>query len=282
MAYANGKLPRRALQMTSGGRSLTKKAAAAYERVNYAFQSQFGTQLVFNSGWTGYRSLDQQQTLFDQLGYPAAAIPGTSNHGYGIAGDFGSGVSTYGSPQHKWMDTVGRRYGWIPLWESKGLARNTFEPWHWVYDESKDEHIPVPKPPVKEIDLYTKRAYLSTGKSHALAKGTWKTIAVTDTGSGTILTAPGEFESQIQMTLDGGTAGSVLQGRFIAVSVGSDGKAVTEVTYPIVETAISTGGSYVSFVQKGTNKDGQRIRFQLKAPEDGVTYTSVQVRTDYS
>jgi hypothetical protein len=137
MAYKNGQLPASVLVKTSDGEFLNKSAAASYERLNHEFVRKFGKRLGITSG---YRPISKQVALYKSMGYPAAAIPGTSNHGLGVACDFGSGVSIYGSPEHKWMDTVGRRHGWIPLWESLGKSRNLFEPWHWVHVPSKDRY----------------------------------------------------------------------------------------------------------------------------------------------
>lgn len=133
----NGKLPTSMLRKTSDGDYLATSAAASYERLNHEFTLAFSKRLSITSG---YRTYAKQVDLFHSLGYPAAAYPGQSNHGRGVACDFGSGVATYGSAEHRWMDTVGRRHGWIPLWESLGRKRNTFEPWHWVHVPSKDRY----------------------------------------------------------------------------------------------------------------------------------------------
>lgn len=137
MAVLNGKLPTSLLVKTSDGDYLTAPAAASYERLNHEFVGKFGKRLGITSG---YRPYSKQVELFLSLGYPKAARPGDSNHGWGLACDFASGVTTYGSQEHVWMDTVGRRHGWIPLWESLGRPRNKFEPWHWVYVASKDRY----------------------------------------------------------------------------------------------------------------------------------------------
>ncbi|RHA43679.1 D-alanyl-D-alanine carboxypeptidase family protein [Cellulomonas rhizosphaerae] len=137
MAVKNGQLPSSLLVRTSDGDLLVASAAASYERLNREFTKKFGKRLTITDG---YRSLARQHDMFDDLGYPKAAYPGQSNHGLGIACDFGSGVNTYTSAEHRWMDTVGRRHGWIPLWESLGKKRNDFEPWHWVHVPSKDRY----------------------------------------------------------------------------------------------------------------------------------------------
>lgn len=146
MVLKNGLLDSSLLQLTSGGRKLSTPAALSYERLDTVFERRFGKTLLFGDGWTGYRSLEQQVVLYDQLGYPKAAIPGTSNHGYGLAADFASGVNIYGSVEWRWMNTEGRTHGWVPL--NEGNLK--FEPWHWVYTQSRDQHYgeaPLNQPP---------------------------------------------------------------------------------------------------------------------------------------
>jgi|GEM_PF-6286841 len=132
-AATNGALPAALLATTTGGKRLSIPAAASYERLCATFQARFGIPLRFNAGWTGYRDLAAQQLLFAQLGYPRAAVPGTSNHGLGVAADL---ALTYGSVQWQWMNTTGRTHGWRPLNE-RNLA---FEPWHWQYSLALDQH----------------------------------------------------------------------------------------------------------------------------------------------
>jgi len=62
-----------------------------------------------------------------------AAVPGTSNHGWGKAVDFGSNVGmTFESASYKWLKEFGWIYGWNhPAWaEPTGAAP---EPWHWEW-----------------------------------------------------------------------------------------------------------------------------------------------------
>lgn len=101
-------------------------AVPAVTMLGNAFKKKFGYYPKIT--W-GYRSFDEQVKLHDEFGYPKAAVPGTSNHGWGLAFDFGSGIDKYNSPQWKWMNKWGRDYGFRPLNENN-LA---FEPWHWGY-----------------------------------------------------------------------------------------------------------------------------------------------------
>jgi LAS superfamily LD-carboxypeptidase LdcB len=49
-----------------------------------------------------------------------AAVPGTSNHGWGKAVDFAG--MTWTSANRRWMEANGGRYGFVPL---------SIESWHW-------------------------------------------------------------------------------------------------------------------------------------------------------
>ena len=58
-----------------------------------------------------YRSYEAQSELFATK--PGlAALPGTSNHGRGVALDLCGGVEDFGSPQHRWLRQNGAAYGW--------------------------------------------------------------------------------------------------------------------------------------------------------------------------
>ena len=63
-----------------------------------------------------------------------AAVPGTSNHGWGKAVDFreGAQLMTYDSPGYAWMVANAGIYGWI---QPKGMKQGgpVPEPWHWEW-----------------------------------------------------------------------------------------------------------------------------------------------------
>lgn len=107
-------------------------AAAGFEALNVAFKAEFGIALV---PVEGRRSSDRQNYLYQgyinhKAGFSLAAPPHTSNHEdeHGArAIDFGSGVATISSAQHKWLVANGPTYGWI--WTG-----GTFTPkegWHF-------------------------------------------------------------------------------------------------------------------------------------------------------
>ncbi len=61
-----------------------------------------------------------------------AAVPGRSNHGWGLAVDFSCGVESFGSPAHEWMRANAGRFGWFhPAWAQAGGSRP--EAWHWEF-----------------------------------------------------------------------------------------------------------------------------------------------------
>lgn len=123
--YPNGMLPTSALCPLDGtnGLVLRADAAVAFNRMAAAG----GMPCAGNS----YRSYAQQVALYRQK--PSlAAVPGTSNHGWGVAVDFACGTDTYGSPAYAWLKANAPRFGWThPAWAEPGGNRQ--EPWHWEY-----------------------------------------------------------------------------------------------------------------------------------------------------
>jgi LAS superfamily LD-carboxypeptidase LdcB len=71
-----------------------------------------------------YRPYDEQVDLARRKGLTKdggwAAVPGTSNHGWGLAID--ADVDANGLA---WLNANGARFGWV--------MESTREPWHWQY-----------------------------------------------------------------------------------------------------------------------------------------------------
>jgi cell wall-associated NlpC family hydrolase len=127
--YPNGLIPPSALcPLDVGGHALRCDAAAAYRAMSGAFASAFGTPICITDSYRGYAS---QVRLYGQK--PAlAAIPGTSNHGWGLAVDLCGGIESFGTPQYSWMSANAGRFGFLhPTWADPGRGRE--EPWHWEY-----------------------------------------------------------------------------------------------------------------------------------------------------
>jgi len=121
---ANGFLPAEVLCPLSvgGGHRLQADAAKAFNRM-----AEKRALCVTDS----YRSYAAQVSVFARK--PGlAAVPGTSNHGLGLAVDFCGGVERFGSEAYEWMKANASKFGFIhPSWAEPGGGRP--EPWHWEY-----------------------------------------------------------------------------------------------------------------------------------------------------
>lgn len=165
VAYSNGKTPTSLLGevLPSGihGTSRTKRAylrkdaAASWNRAVKEVKAKTGLTLSVR-GWN--RSYAEQVLFFRQrytagaysrygdyrrwngvqygrVRGAAAAAPGYSNHGWGLAvdvNDFG-GVGQFNNARRNKAYPILAKHGWT---ETEG--RRVSEPWHLVYDPSKD------------------------------------------------------------------------------------------------------------------------------------------------
>ena len=93
-----------------------------------AYGEQTGEPLCVTDS---YRSLPEQVAV--AAAKPGlAAVPGTSNHGWGVAVDLCGGVQSFGTPAHTWVVTHSMAYGWyLPGWAQAGGSKP--EPWHLEY-----------------------------------------------------------------------------------------------------------------------------------------------------
>jgi hypothetical protein len=105
---ANGELPKSDLAPIAGG-ELRKDAAAAYNAMNQESRERYGVELRPTGPMSSYRTRSEQEYLYDLYlhhGGNLAAVPGTSNHGWGLAVDFAT-------PQMRSIvDAIGPKYGW--------------------------------------------------------------------------------------------------------------------------------------------------------------------------
>jgi hypothetical protein len=124
--YADGFIPSSQLCSITGGGRLRPDAAVAFDKMSQAYKRVFGTNICVSDS---YRSYTEQVRLFRQR--PSlAAVPGTSNHGWGLALDLGCGVQSSRSSQYRWMVANAGRFGWVhPAW----AVHDPFEPWHWEF-----------------------------------------------------------------------------------------------------------------------------------------------------
>ncbi len=127
--YPNGLIPPSALcEIGVGSHRLRCDAAAAWKAMAAAFAADTGSRLCITDS---YRTYAGQVRLYGQK--PAlAAVPGTSNHGWGLATDLCGGIERFGTAAYRWMTANAGRFGWLhPEWADPGNGRE--EPWHWEF-----------------------------------------------------------------------------------------------------------------------------------------------------
>jgi cell wall-associated NlpC family hydrolase len=126
--WSNGQIPADQLCSLGGGHRLRCDAAAAYNAMSAAYAATFGSPLCITDS---YRSLDAQVDAHHRKP-KITAVPGTSNHGWGLAVDLCGGINLFGTAQTAWMQVNAGHYGWLhPDWAQAG-GQNP-EPWHWEY-----------------------------------------------------------------------------------------------------------------------------------------------------
>lgn len=135
------------------GQQLRPDAAPAWDRLAYACRDRFGWLPTLTDS---YRPLTVQVALFRKRyragpgfdtrtwnGQPwhrvtgaAAAVPGTSNHGYGLAVDCTdlAQAGFYGL-RYRQLVSIAAEYGW-----TNNEGRKVNEPWHLVYNPGLDRH----------------------------------------------------------------------------------------------------------------------------------------------
>ncbi|SDF48877.1 NlpC/P60 family protein [Klenkia brasiliensis] len=131
--WSNGRIPVSVLCPVGGGQLLRCDAAAAYTALDRAFQQAFGTPLCITDSYRSYAAQLDAHTRKPRI----TAVPGTSNHGWGLAVDLCGGVNVFGTPQHDWMVTYAGHLGWVhPDW-AQATGSNP-EPWHWEFGHLAD------------------------------------------------------------------------------------------------------------------------------------------------
>lgn len=127
--YPNGMIPGTGLcGIGIGGHSLRCDAAMAFQAMAADYARAFGRIICITDS---YRTFEEQVRLYGVK--PAlAAVPGTSNHGWGLAVDLCGGAQSFGTPEYAWLQANAGRYGWSnPPWAWPGRGRE--EPWHWEF-----------------------------------------------------------------------------------------------------------------------------------------------------
>ncbi|WP_251151280.1 M15 family metallopeptidase [Cellulosimicrobium sp. Marseille-Q4280] len=113
----------------AGGRSLRCDAAGAFDAMMTAMTAATGASITLNDA---YRSLGEQVHLRATLGPRLAAVPGTSNHGFGTAIDIANQAAVPGTITGDWLAANAGAYGWVhPAWARPGGTKP--EHWHWEF-----------------------------------------------------------------------------------------------------------------------------------------------------
>ncbi|WP_460444659.1 D-alanyl-D-alanine carboxypeptidase family protein [Angustibacter aerolatus] len=131
--YRNGRIPAVVLchPRSAPAQLVRCDAARALDAMSAAYRASSvsgGRDLAVTDSYRSYAAQVSTKARKGNL----AATPGTSNHGWGLAIDFGGGIQTTGSTAHAWMLTHAGHYGWVhPAWARPGGSKP--EPWHWEY-----------------------------------------------------------------------------------------------------------------------------------------------------
>lgn len=156
----NGKLPNTLLTSIGGSHRLRHEAASAWNAVVAEVKRVYGWTPTPSAGLTSYRTVAEQEQLFRAnytttntgLGYKIwngvrwyrrpgsvdAAVPGTSNHGLGLAVDV-AGLGSFTSTRFRQFSAVATRFNL-----SNAQGRSVNEYWHWVYVGYVSDTAPKP------------------------------------------------------------------------------------------------------------------------------------------
>lgn len=127
----NGRLDPSTLCSVSWKHSVLLRCDAQYdlERLNAAYWGRFGRSIQLGYG---YRTYAAQVYLRMTLG-TVAAVPGTSNHGWGLAIDTAQGAQNgFGSESYEWLKRNAPAFGWhAPRWAWQDGSNPEY--WHFEY-----------------------------------------------------------------------------------------------------------------------------------------------------
>ncbi|MDO5627326.1 MAG: M15 family metallopeptidase [Mobilicoccus sp.] len=128
--YPNGRFPDAALcgLESASGHKLQPRAARAFDAMAAAYQEANGRPLCITDSYRSYAAQVDVRARKPTL----AAVPGTSNHGLGLAVDLCGGIENFGTPQHRWMQQHAPLFGFFhPAWAQANGSKP--EPWHWEF-----------------------------------------------------------------------------------------------------------------------------------------------------
>jgi hypothetical protein len=158
LGYANGRIPAAVLCALAfaPGHMLRCDAADQLTALSKKFEREFGYPIPITDS---YRTYVEQVALAGSKPH-LAAVPGTSNHGWGLAVDLSSPISGGASPEYAWLRVHGPDYGWDnPSWARPGGSKP--EPWHFEFFAAG----PVPDRAVDASDVDTWGSALASSSS---------------------------------------------------------------------------------------------------------------------
>ena len=110
------------------GERLRGDAARAFNAMSQYKAQTTGTAICVTDSYRSYR----EQVSIYATRPSFAAIPGTSNHGWGRALDLCGGAQSYSGAAYRWLKANAGRFGFVhPAWAEPG--RGMEEPWHWEF-----------------------------------------------------------------------------------------------------------------------------------------------------
>lgn len=145
---SNGKLPASDLAPIAQGQ-LRKDCAAAWNAMNVESRKN-GLEIVPTGSKSSYRTYAQQQELYQMYLNGTgnlAAVPGTSNHGWGTAVD----VAT--QAMRSMIDKIGAKYGYSKSWSDAPSEwwHICFQAGHYKGSDPGPSAKPAPPPPPPRI-----------------------------------------------------------------------------------------------------------------------------------
>lgn len=306
----NGMLPSSSLVTLSTPGRLTSAAAKSFERLLkaakakgiltgtdhllQAYRDYAGQVATFEKNYTKTYTqyapgktdarIWKGVTWYRKKGGVAAAVPGTSNHGWGATVDW-QNLGGYDSTKWKAFAKLAAEHGW-----SNAEGRSVNEPWHWTYNAANDKHINDGVQD-KTITLETpmlKHKTSTRTTSQTLAKGTWTSIKVNNEGHVSSACSQADiFTVVAQFVVKDLAVGAPIQIRAYMTDYdanGENGKRVKNLA--IVETVGNAGSSHVTAVWSGQGlkkdpaKGSRRLRFEALVGSSGVDITSLTVDAD--
>ncbi|WP_275002321.1 M15 family metallopeptidase [Promicromonospora iranensis] len=130
LGYANGRIPAAVLcpLRFAPGHMLRCDAAERLTALSKRFEREFGYPIPITDS---YRSYVEQIAVAAAKPH-LAAVPGTSNHGWGLAVDLSDPISGGTSREYAWLRVHGPDHGWDnPSWARPGGTKP--EPWHFEF-----------------------------------------------------------------------------------------------------------------------------------------------------